>query len=375
MKLLTRASAGAAIVGAALAAYVGFGSAGAQEPTTITADAGDGEVGYAVNLFLPAELTVETGTIVSWEWPWFEPHSVTFGTPTGDPSVPSNPEDEVVAFDGETYFSSGLVFGNNPEAVPFKVQFNTAGEYQIYCILHPNMLGTVTVVDSGDVDTQEEADARAAAEYEPELAAIKAVAAGLTAAPVAKETLADGSTKYTVVVAAATMDADAMQYFPPSLNIEEGDTVLFSNTNFTPHSVNFGPYQGQDPFETPAQIPAGGYDGTGSVYSGIIGNDFPAGNTMQLKFTKAGSYDFYCILHADQGQVGTINVSAATTPPPTTTTTVPTATPTKVAPKPPATGTGSDAGSTPGAVWLAGMALALLGAGAAAVAVARNSRS
>jgi hypothetical protein len=62
-----------------------------------------------------------------------------------------------------------------------------------------------------------------------------------------------------------------------------------------------------------------------------------------VKFTKAGSFPYACILHVDQGLGGVINVSASTqaTPTPTasaTATPTKTATPTGTAPVPPKTG-------------------------------------
>ena len=70
-------------------------SAQAAGPTVIV---GAGESGYAVNLFGGGNLTVKTGTTVTFKPTWAEPHTVTFmaGAPVPPPSdpkapVPSNP--------------------------------------------------------------------------------------------------------------------------------------------------------------------------------------------------------------------------------------------------------------------------------------------
>ncbi|MCA9826096.1 MAG: hypothetical protein KC479_11790 [Dehalococcoidia bacterium] len=353
----------------------------------VTADAGGGETGYAINLFLPKDITIHTGDTVTWDFPWFEPHSVTYGTPTGDPTAPSVPLDEAYAFDGTGYFSSGLLGPGFSDETTFSVTFTMAGDYELYCAIHPFMTGNVSVVDDGDTDTQEEMDTRAAAEYEAELTAAKALGATLAAAPTTSMTNADGSTTYDVVVAGALMGSDVMQFFPPSLTVKEGDSVKFTNNTPVPHTATFNPqlYPGGDPFEVPQSDVSGGFDGTGFTNSGIIGKDFPDGTTFEMKFLTAGTYNYICLLHDTQGMVGSITVeeAPATTPSPSpsptaTSTPTPTATPTAtasptvVAPQPPATGTGS-IGDGPGtlALYLGGLALVLFGA--SALMLARRS--
>src|SRR5690606_27762935 len=102
----------------------------AQADDELTARAGDGETGYSVDLFLPADLSIETGTTVTWEFPWLEPHSVTFGTPDGDPTAPSSPGENSIDFDGETYFSSGLITATETETPTYSVTFEEPGEYE-----------------------------------------------------------------------------------------------------------------------------------------------------------------------------------------------------------------------------------------------------
>ncbi|MDZ7727365.1 MAG: hypothetical protein U5Q44_03755 [Dehalococcoidia bacterium] len=221
---------------------------------TLEARAGDGEEGYSVDLFLPENITVTTGTTISWSFPWLEPHSVSFGVPAeGSAEAPSNPGENLIAFDGETPFSSGLRMA--PDGEPFQVEFTTEGEFDIYCAIHPNMTGTVTVVDpEGDTepDTQEDLNGRASTQYSDALAELQGIAADESAEDIDVEELDDGSSRYTMEVGAESLVGVAMQYFPPSLDIMEGDSVRFLNEGMTPHTASIGQYPGGDPFEAPA---------------------------------------------------------------------------------------------------------------------------
>ncbi len=340
-------------------------TARADDPAEIAARAGGGEAGYSVNLYLPQAITIHTGDTITFSFDWFEPHSVTFGTPTGDPTAPSVPLDAPYVFDGTGYFSSGLLGEGFTDVTTFSVEFAAAGDYEIYCAIHPFMTGDITVIDSGDVPTQEELDATGDTEYETELAAAKAAAAVLAAAPVTSTNNGDGTKTYDAVVSGALMNSDVMQYFPPSLTIHQGDSVRFTNSTPVPHTVSFNPqdYPGGDPFESEQTSLPNGFDGSGFANSGIIGQDFPLGQTFEMKFTTPGTFTYVCLLHSTEGMVGDIVVQAATAPSPT---------PTQTAPQPPATGSGHSGGSnTMLAFYLAGIAFVLIGG--SAVMAARRS--
>jgi plastocyanin len=358
----------------------GTQSAQAADDEIIHVTAGGGEPGYAVNGFFARDITVLTGTQVHWTFDWLEPHTVTFGIPTGDPTVPTEGAGaEVLDFDGSQFISSGVTGG--PDA-SLDLKFTTPGTYEYFCALHPLMTGEVTVVDSGDVDTQDDVDTRGDAEYAAGIAAIKAVAAQLAGQPTAVTPKAGGGNEFTVVIGGLDQYGDdAQQFFAPSLTIKEKDSVKWVSSIPTPHTVTMGALQG-DPFEVPVTAPAGGYDGTGLVHSGILGVDWPAGLTFELQFNKAGSYQYFCALHAEQGMVGTITVEAQVIPPTPTPTVAPTATQapaptataTKVPPGPPNTGngTGGDGGNGSLLMLAAFAGLLFIGAGTGLVAVRKN---
>lgn len=352
------------------------GGASAATPTTYKLKAGGGETGYAVNEFLPNTVTILTGDIVHWDFTWNEPHTVTFGTPAGDPTVSPNPFPTApVQYDGTGSITSGLISPTYPPGPPgtphhtsYEVQFTKAGDYNFFCAIHPNMKGDVKVIDSGTTSKQADLDAAGATQYASGLAALKAAAQATSASPISVTTNADGSKLYGVHVSTLqdVLQGDVQQYFPPTLNITAGDSVKWVSTVHTPHTVTFGPPPQSDPFTQSPTVPSAGYDGTGLANSAIIGIDQgPNGTTFQLKFTKAGTYTYVCELHANQGMQAQVVVAAAPAPPATPSPTT--------APGAPKTGSGTEAGSSFGSIWLLAGALAVsMAMGSMAVYAARR---
>ncbi len=370
---IRRALLTAGLAMAAALPFIAFGASGvhAADPTTYNLKAGGGETGYAVNVFLPSSATIMTGDVVHWVSPWSEPHTVTIGQPPADVDPTVNPDPfptAPVAYDGTGFVTSGFIStgfspggpGTPPVPSSFSIQFTKAGTYNIYCAIHPNMTGTITVVDSGTVSKQSDLDATAASTYATELSAIKAVAANENKpATVTKE--ADGSNHLTLTVGGETQNADAMQYFPPAVNVTEGDTVTWDNEGHTPHTVTFPPPPAGDPFSAPKDAFPTGYNG-GPANSGVIGQDFPNGLTFTMKFNKAGTYNYLCMLHYQEGMQGQVVVAAKAAPPATPTT----------APGAPNTGSGATYGSAD-VPWLMAMAgLLFIGSGLAVFAVRRR---
>lgn len=347
--------------------------ASSRAAATFNVRAGDGEPGYTVNLFLPDKVTILKGDTVHYTFPWKEPHTVTIGEPTGDPTVSSVGGKLAATYDGTGYLSSGFMgdfsFPPGTPKLPqvFDLTFSKAGEYSIFCAIHPLMTSTVKVVESGTVSKQADLDAAAQSTYSTALAGLKTLAAGLNK-PAAVTAKPGGGNQYTLTVAGENPSGDVQQYFPPSVNVREGDTVVWKSDNNTPHTVTFGEPRPVDPFEAEPLVPAGGNFAGGAADSAVIGNNFPAGKTFTLTFTKAGTYDYICVLHATQGMVGKVVVAAAPAPPAPTPTPTP-APPPPIAPAPPNTGSGlADGPSSAGWMVLAGLvALAASGAGFALV--------
>ena len=309
-----------------LVALFGTASNQAQAASTITVKVGAGQPGYAVNLFAPGTVYIQPGDTVKWTFPWVEPHSVTFGKPTGDPLVlvgGANP-----SFDGTSFISSGLVFGGAP-GTDYSVSFPKKGSYAYVCAIHVGMTGSVVVqtADLGQPDNQASVDARGAALIASSTAELKALAAASGAKEAAVTPKQGGGKKYTLAISSTRDSAagDVMQFFPSAMNIGVNDSIEWVSNVHTPHTVSFG-----NPGDIAKLIPAGGaiaildiakaippgsnYDGTGIVNSGVLGIGWPGGTSFSLNFTKAGSYDYLCFLHADQAMVGKVNVGGQSAP-------------------------------------------------------------
>jgi plastocyanin len=124
------------------------------------------------------------------------------------------------------------------------------------------------------------------------------------------------------------------KFYPITITINVSDTITWKfNSGFEPHTVTFlagaqipealipDPDAGQSQGGPPALIvnpqvllPAGGnsFDGSAFTSSGIVAEDVPGPKEYTLSFTKAGTYDYVCLLHAGAGPDGVIQGMKAT---------------------------------------------------------------
>jgi plastocyanin len=115
----------------------------------------------------------------------------------------------------------------------------------------------------------------------------------------------------------STQALQALQFYPSTITIDEGDTVVWQYPAGEPHTVTFlGPQASPPPPSDPnVAKPAGGstYDGSTYTSSGFM----LLGQSYKLTFTKAGTYKYYCLIHGEM--VGTIVVQPAGSPYPQST--------------------------------------------------------
>jgi plastocyanin len=299
-----------------------LGSAGpvaAAGPQTWNVDAGTGDAtGVAALKFYPAALTVDAGDTVTWKIAG-NAHTISFLTTGQTPPAPDSPEAQAPAggssFDGSAYTSSGIKFPA-PGQDTYSLTFPTAGTYPFHCLIHPGMDGTLTVAAAGTPYPLDQAAVTAA----NQAAEAADIATGHTLEASFSPTTttnSDGSTTYHLAAGVGSGMISILRYISSTLDVQVGDTVEWTNldSNGEPHSVSFGP----EPKDASALAPSGGttYAGTGWVSSGLyVGPPIPAPHSYSLKFTKAGTFPYICVLHDVVGMNGSITVAAAPQPTP-----------------------------------------------------------
>ncbi len=100
---------------------------------------------------------------------------------------------------------------------------------------------------------------------------------------------------------------EAFDFYPNAITINEGDTITWTDTTHEPHTVSIPP-AGQTPPPGAPQPPVGStiFDGSAYISSGFMQPGVP----YSVKFTKAGTYTYYCLIHQPE-MVGTIVVQPA----------------------------------------------------------------
>lgn len=355
----------------------------AHAATTLNVGVGVGSGTTAGNVYAPGDVTILVGDSVKFTIESDEPHSVTFGNgPAGVPPpewpaagfTGSNPPPPGLAaltgtYNGTGFLNTALMFGKGSSAT---VTFTAAGAFPFICQIHPGMAGTVNVVASGTTTTQAEADAKATLTENAILGAEAALEAAQTA-QVTQTERSDGTSLWNIYTnsgqapgpqpGGGTGFLELLRFVPPSLDIQEGDTVKW--TALATHSVTF-PAAAQDPstidpFTTPPTT-NDTYDGSSFYHSGLLAAGPGAPTTYELTFPDAGTFNYICALHVFLGQTGVIEVSAAPAPEITT----------------PPTDVGRLGADPPGsgAPWLAiGLLAALGGSIATAVRVVRRRQA
>jgi plastocyanin len=283
----------------------------------------------AVLQFMPAKVAVAVGTPVTWAWNGTEPHSVTFlkpGTtlpdPGSDPTLfaPDPATGPAGPYDGTTMLNSGLQ-PLGAAANPFTVSFAKAGTYTYHCVIHPQMVGEIDVVDAGGtVDTPAAVATSRASDVAKYLKEGRDAKAQLLAEAPMKANNADGSTTWTVNMGISTAHTDVLAFSPTPRGVKAGDTVTFLNSSGAPHTASFNaPFQ--DPTDPRTDVPAPGKSpqtltATGFYNSGLLPPDAPPGagpppaaRSFSFKVAGAGTYSYVCLLHAPSGMVGVINAT------------------------------------------------------------------
>ena len=256
------------------------------------------------NAFFPQALKIGVGDTVTWIFEGF--HNVAllgggaappFAVPEGDkmywnPLILFPAGDQ--SYDGTGYHNSGVP---GPDGrLSYTLTFTKPGRYSYICGIHSGMRGTVIVTDKA-TGTPAAALQRGRAEQAATLAAGRA--------------------------------RSVLRFTREPLVVPRGSTVTWAmRDTFEIHTVTLTSGEKPPEFVVPEPQSSGPprlllnpkalvpttttqYDGTGYVNSGML---FPPGNpgklpsSFSLTFTTPGRFEYWCLIHADVGQRGTIVV-------------------------------------------------------------------
>ncbi|HEX5588541.1 MAG TPA: hypothetical protein VFZ17_14620, partial [Acidimicrobiia bacterium] len=200
----------------------------------------------AVTEFLPETVTVAAGTAVSWSWDdTIEPHSVTFFPLGATVPPPGSDESLFLPTPGDSYIGTALVnSGLQPvgpsEPSKFSLTFPATGSFTYYCVIHPNMVGTVKVVAPDQkFDTAAAVTARGAKEQAKWTAEGLAAKKKLASTKPVRTKGADGTSTWDIQTGVTTEHADVLAFSPAPTKIKHGDSIRFVNDSQSPHTGTF----------------------------------------------------------------------------------------------------------------------------------------
>jgi plastocyanin len=281
----------------------------------------------AVLEFLPEKVKVAVGTTVNWTIAGPESHSVTFVPPgtTVPPSTETDPSlfgptPATGPYDGTTLVNSGVQpTGNAEQAASFAVSFGKAGSYTYYCVLHPNMVGTIDVTEKSQ-DTQPSITKRAKSEQAKYLKEGEAAKKKLTSAIPKKTKNSDGSTTWNVEMGISTEHTDVLAFSPTPRKVKAGDKVTFVNNSTAPHTASFGgplvptipivpDVVNPQPGPSPQSLAQGVYLNTGWLPPKSEQGPPLSARSYTYDVPAAGKYEYACVLHLPSGMAAEIDAS------------------------------------------------------------------
>jgi len=221
------------------------------------------------------------------------------------------------SYDGSKLVSSGAPLSpGNPK--PYTLKFTKKGSYTYYCTIHPGQKGSVKVVGKGRAIPSAKANRKAAKrEYAKDVKRL--IKDAKFSGPAGNEILAGNDTTRTTL----------FRYFPAKKSVPVGTTVTLSMPAKTSeiHTFSFGPpdylkgiadaFVMPDPANPtgpptvfnpliafPSDVPTlpahnGTNHGNGFLNTGVLDRDAatPSPPSTQVTFSKAGTYDYICLIH------------------------------------------------------------------------------
>jgi plastocyanin len=333
------ARAGAILICVALGigVFVGLGNAAPGQTWHVAVGADSADHAVQVQDYYPRTITVDAGDSITFTMGAVSDHTVTFLSGAKRPALAEPEQDGRVRFPSNVAFpqggptyngtglaSSGLLSGLGKS---WTVTFTKPGRYTYQCLLHPAQIGTVVVQPAGTPYPMTPAQYDRLAGQ----ARAQALAAGAQLRRATRATAARsaGGTLYTAPLAGDFGRRLSLYRFgSDTLRVKVGDTVkwvmadpneihtiTFAGTGPLPEFIVAAP-QAQGPpnlYYNPKVLePAGGAAHAGSGYynSGILYPVTPPGPTAySLKFTQAGTFTYWCVVHVPEGMRGSIIVT------------------------------------------------------------------
>jgi plastocyanin len=300
---------------------------GAAAGVSIVAGVNDpDDPNIAVLEYLPAKVKVAVGANVTWQIAGPEPHSVTF-VPDGSPAPSADTDPSLFGptpptgpYDGTTTINSGVLpQGESQQVSTFTASFAKTGTYTYYCVIHPNMVGTLQVVDKG-ADTQQQITKAGNQQKAKYLKEGEAAKKKLTSATPAKKKNSDGSTTYSVEMGASTAHTDVLAFSPTPRNVKAGDHVTFVNNSAAPHTASFGgslvptipvlpDVQHAVPGPSPQSLSQGVYLNTGWLPPKTKQGPPLSARSYTYDVPAAGKYTYVCVLHLPSGMAAEIDAT------------------------------------------------------------------
>lgn len=333
------------VFAAFLAAVLGFSTAvQAQKNWNATVGGQSADMSKQAVAFLPDEIWIHAGDSITWTFNTGDIHTVTFLT-TGQiypfdqtqgcpPITPSGS-----SFDGSSCVSSAdLTLGQT-----YQVIFTKAGNYEIVCLVHGQMFGTIHVLDPTlrlphdqafyDEQAKEQLEALLAdADLHQHHAEHQHSIADMLSAKVASHTRSvSAGVGEIAATAGGQQSISLVRFINGTVTIHAGDTVEW--TNLDPeigHTITFGtvPQDVIDPSCSPNCVVSTDPDGAPhatitstqqDVHSGLIAAlledepGVPQGpvappTRFRITFTTPGTYPYVCAFHDNLGMDGTVVV-------------------------------------------------------------------
>ena len=280
--------------------------------------------------FFPNEFWVHVGDSITWTFPAAEVHTATFlkpgqVRPTISGGCPGTTPDRS-NFDGSACVDSGPLL----DGQTYTVNFPTAGNFKVVCLVHPNMTGAVHVLEQSEALPYEQTfyERQASTQH---LGLLKdgAIQLGLLRAR-AQQSLGyqvNAGSGAIVGTGGGTQTVSVYRFTPEAIVVNVGDTVEWTNLDpVTMHTVTFGPRPLGSANPPSARVTV---DSDGArravlgppgdiVHSGFI-VEAPQDRTglaqsnlgvtrFRATFTTPGTYDYTCAIHEREGMMGRVVV-------------------------------------------------------------------